>query len=163
MEYSKNPIQLDPPPPAAEPAPAAHRGDAPTPAPAAPAAPAAPKAGPTASPASAASGPAPDLEARIVEALKKVYDPEIPVDVYELGLIYDIAIAGEEGEEERDVHVKMTLTSPACPVAGSLPGEVEDRVAGVAGVRQAEVEIVWDPTWNPSMMSEVAKLELGMF
>lgn len=98
------------------------------------------------------------LEARIVEALKTVYDPEIPVDVYELGLIYDVRI-------EANAHVKlqMTLTSPHCPVAESLPGDVERTVREVEGVEGAEVEVVWDPTWNPAMMSEAAKLELGFF
>ena len=102
---------------------------------------------------------APDeLEAAIVEALSTVYDPEIPVNIYELGLIYDIDVqAGGK------VAVKMTLTSPACPVAGSLPGEVQDKVRSVDGVTAAEVEVVWDPVWNPSMMSEAAKLQLGMF
>lgn len=104
-----------------------------------------------------------DLEARIVAALKTVYDPEIPVDVYELGLIYDIAVGEVDDAGEYPVQVKMTLTSPACPVAGSLPGEVEQKVASVAGVERAEVELVWDPTWNPSMMSEAARLELGFF
>lgn len=104
-----------------------------------------------------------DLEARIVAALKTVYDPEIPVDVYELGLIYDIAVGEADDAGEYPVQVKMTLTSPACPVAGSLPGEVEQKVASVAGVERAEVELVWDPTWNPSMMSEAARLELGFF
>lgn len=98
----------------------------------------------------------PSLEERIVEALKTVYDPEIPVDIYELGLIYDIQI-----DEGNNAHVRMTLTSPACPVAGTLPGEVEMKVAGVAGVETSEVELVWDPAWNPEMMSEAAKLELG--
>ncbi len=99
-----------------------------------------------------------DLEERIVAALKTVYDPEIPVDIYELGLIYDIAHQGGG-----KVEVSMTLTSPACPVAGSLPGEVEQKVQGVDGVEEASVELVWDPPWNPSMMSEAAKLDLGMF
>lgn len=99
-----------------------------------------------------------DLEARIVEALKTVYDPEIPVDVYELGLIYDVRI----GEDAR-VKLQMTLTSPHCPVAESLPGDVERTVRDVEGVEGAEVEVVWDPTWNPAMMSEAAKLELGFF
>ena len=103
------------------------------------------------------SGP-PSLDDRIVTALKTVYDPEIPVDIYELGLIYDIAV-----DEKNHAYVKMTLTSPACPVAGSLPGEVEDKVRGVDGVESAEVDLVWDPAWNPNMMSEAAKLELGMF
>lgn len=104
-----------------------------------------------------------EMEERIVRALKTVYDPEIPVDIYELGLIYDIAFGPADGEGERAAEVKMTLTSPACPVAGSLPGEVEQKVASVEGVERAEVEIVWDPPWNPGMMSEAAKLELGMF
>lgn len=100
----------------------------------------------------------PSLEEQIVEAIKTVYDPEIPVNIYAMGLIYDIDIA-----ENGHVDVKMTLTSPACPVAGTLPGEVELKIQGVPGVESAEVEIVWDPVWNPSMMSEAAKLELGMF
>ena len=100
----------------------------------------------------------PSLEDQIVEAIRTVYDPEIPVNIYEMGLIYDILV-GDAGK----VDIKMTLTSPACPVAGTLPGEVEARVEGVPGVERAEVEIVWDPVWNPSMMSEAAKLELGMF
>lgn len=99
-----------------------------------------------------------DVENGIVEALKTIYDPEIPVNIYELGLIYDIDI-----QEDGVVKVKMTLTAPGCPVAGSLPGEVQDKVAGAPGVTSAEVELVWDPTWNPSMMSEAARLELGMF
>lgn len=99
-----------------------------------------------------------DLEERIVAALKTVYDPEIPVDIYELGLIYDIDHQGGG-----KVEVSMTLTSPACPVAGSLPGEVEQKVQGVDGVEEASVELVWEPPWNPSMMSEAAKLDLGMF
>ena len=104
-----------------------------------------------------ASGP-PSLEDQIVEALKTVYDPEIPVDIYELGLIYDVHVG-----DGNHVEVKMTLTSPACPVAGTLPDEVRAKVEGVAGVESAEVEVVWDPVWNPSMMSEAAQLELGMF
>jgi FeS assembly SUF system protein len=99
-----------------------------------------------------------DLENGIVEAVKTVFDPEIPVNIYELGLIYDIDI-----QEGGAVHVKMTLTSPGCPVAGSLPIEVKEKVEGVPGVASAEVELVWDPTWNPSMMSEAARLTLGMF
>ncbi len=102
------------------------------------------------------SGP-PSLEESIIEAIRTVYDPEIPVNVYDMGLIYDIQIDGEQ------VDVKMTLTSPACPVAGILPGEVQAKVEGVPGVEEADVEIVWDPEWNPSMMSEAARLELGMF
>ena len=98
------------------------------------------------------------LDERIVEALKTVYDPEIPVDIYELGLIYDVAV-----DEAGNAHVKMTLTSPHCPVAGTLPGEVEDKVRSVEGTAQVTVDLVWDPAWNPSMMSEAARLELGMF
>lgn len=98
------------------------------------------------------------LDERVVEALRGVYDPEIPVNIYELGLIYDVDVV-----EDSRVHVKMTLTSPACPVAGSLPIEVQDKIEALPGVESAEVEVVWDPVWNPSMMSEAAKLELGMF
>jgi FeS assembly SUF system protein len=99
-----------------------------------------------------------DVENAIVEALKTIYDPEIPVNIYELGLIYDVDL-----QENGAVHIKMTLTSPACPVAGSLPPEVEIKIAAVPGVTSAEVEVVWDPVWNPSMMSEAARLQLGMF
>jgi FeS assembly SUF system protein len=98
------------------------------------------------------------IEEGIVEALKTVYDPEIPVNIYEMGLIYDLHV-----EPDGRVQIKMTLTSPGCPVAGTLPGEVKDKVENVSGVFSAEVEVVWDPVWNPSMMSEAARLELGMF
>jgi FeS assembly SUF system protein len=98
-----------------------------------------------------------DLQARIVEALKTIYDPEIPVDIYELGLIYDVAV-----DQEGDAVVTMTLTTPHCPVAESMPGEVELRVLSVPGVRDAEVKLVWDPPWDPSKMSDEARLELGM-
>ena len=107
--------------------------------------------------AAATADPA-DVENGIVEALKTVFDPEIPVNIYELGLIYDVDL-----QENGHVHVKMTLTAPGCPVAGSLPGEVQAKVESVAGVSSAEVELVWDPAWNPSMMSEAARLQLGMF
>jgi FeS assembly SUF system protein len=103
------------------------------------------------------SNPA-DIENGIVEALKTVFDPEIPVNIYELGLIYDIDV-----QENGVVQVKMTLTAPGCPVAGSLPGEVQAKVESVPGVTSADVELVWDPAWNPSMMSEAARLQLGMF
>ena len=93
---------------------------------------------------------------RIVEKLKTVFDPEIPVDIYELGLIYKIDI-GPSGR----VVVEMTLTSPGCPVAGSLPGEVEQRVAEADGVTSAEVDLVWDPPWDMEKMSEEARLDLG--
>jgi FeS assembly SUF system protein len=100
-----------------------------------------------------------DLEERVVAALKTCYDPEIPVDIYELGLIYDIEV--EPGDAGGEVKLRMTLTSPACPVAGSLPGEVEQKVQGVDGVEKASVELVWDPPWTPEMMSEGARLDLG--
>jgi FeS assembly SUF system protein len=105
-----------------------------------------------------AGGAEPSLEDGIVEALKTVYDPEIPVNIYEMGLIYDLNV-----EPGGRVQIKMTLTSPGCPVAGTLPGEVRDKVESVPGVAGAEVEVVWDPVWNPSMMSEAARLQLGMF
>ena len=98
-----------------------------------------------------------DLKEAVVEALKSVYDPEIPVDIYELGLIYDIEIS-----EDGDAIVTMTLTTPHCPVAESLPNEVELRVLSVPGIRDAEVKLVWDPPWDPSKMSDEARLELGM-
>lgn len=103
------------------------------------------------------AGPGSDLQAAIVEALKTIYDPEIPVDIYELGLIYDVAVT-----EDGDAVVTMTLTTPHCPVAESMPGEVELRVLSVPGVRDAEVKLVWDPPWDPSKMSDEARLELGM-
>jgi FeS assembly SUF system protein len=94
---------------------------------------------------------------RIIEVLRTVYDPEIPVNIYELGLIYKIDV-----EDDDQVLVEMTLTSPHCPVAETLPGEVEQKVAAVEGVAGCEVKVVWDPPWNPSMMTEEAQLELGM-
>jgi FeS assembly SUF system protein len=104
-----------------------------------------------------AHGPGGDVQAAIVEALKTIYDPEIPVDIYELGLIYDVAV-----DDDGDAVVTMTLTTPHCPVAESMPGEVELRVLSVTGVRDAEVKLVWDPPWDPSKMSDEARLELGM-
>jgi FeS assembly SUF system protein len=104
-----------------------------------------------------AGGPGSDLQAAVVDALKSIYDPEIPVDIYELGLIYDVAIS-----EDGDAVVTMTLTTPHCPVAESLPNEVELRVLSVPGIRDAEVKLVWDPPWDPSKMSDEARLELGM-
>ena len=97
------------------------------------------------------------LQESVIDALKTIFDPEIPVDIYELGLIYDVA-ASEDG----DVVVTMTLTTPNCPVAESMPGEVEMRVLSVPGVRDAEVKLVWEPAWDPSKMSDEARLELGM-
>ena len=96
------------------------------------------------------------IEAEVIEALQSVYDPEIPVNIYDLGLIYDVDV-----DEAGAVAIEMTLTSPACPVAGTLPGEVEARVRDVPGVTDVEVELVWEPSWSPERMSEVAKLELG--
>ena len=97
------------------------------------------------------------IENDVIEALRTVYDPEIPVDIYELGLIYEIDV-----DDAGAVEVQMTLTSPACPVAGTLPPQVENKVRSVSGVTDAKVELVWEPTWTPERMSEVAKLELGM-
>ena len=96
------------------------------------------------------------LEDRIIERMKTIYDPEIPVDIYELGLIYDIKIS-----DEANVFVDMTLTSPNCPVAESLPQEVEDKIMMVEGVTSSKVSIVFDPPWEKDMMSEEAQLELG--
>ena len=97
------------------------------------------------------------IEAQIIEALQGCYDPEIPVNIYELGLIYGVAV-----NEMGAVEVKMTLTSPHCPAAQSLPPEVEHKVTSVKGVTSAKVQVVWEPPWNTSMMSESARLELGM-
>ncbi len=109
------------------------------------------------SPTAADSGGDPKrIEAEVVSVLKTVYDPEIPVDIYELGLIYEVVVDATGG-----VDVKMTLTSPACPVAGSLPGEVQAKVASVPGVTEARVDLVWDPPWDQEMMTEAAKLQLG--
>ncbi len=97
------------------------------------------------------------LQAAIVDALKEIYDPEIPVNIYDLGLIY-----GVEVTDDGHAAVTMTLTTPHCPVAESMPAEVELRVGSVPGVGHAEVNLVWDPAWDPSKMSDEAKLELGM-
>ncbi|MGX7896208.1 SUF system Fe-S cluster assembly protein [Tsuneonella sp. HG222] len=101
--------------------------------------------------------PGGDLYEAVVEALKEIYDPEIPVNIYDLGLIYGVEVDAEGG-----AHVTMTLTTPHCPVAESMPGEVELRVASVPGVRDAEVNLVWDPPWGPDKMTDEARLELGM-
>jgi FeS assembly SUF system protein len=96
------------------------------------------------------------LEEKVIQTLKSCYDPEIPVDIFELGLIYEIEI-----DDDANVNIKMTLTSPACPVAGTLPPEVEAKVKAMPEVNDAKVEIVWSPPWDKDMMSEVAKVELG--
>jgi FeS assembly SUF system protein len=108
-------------------------------------------------PAGTPGGGPGDLRSRIIEVLRTVYDPEIPVDIYELGLVYDIDI-----DDSGSVSIRMTLTSPMCPVAGSLPPEVEAKVGNVPGVAKATVELVWDPPWDPSKMTEAARLKLGM-
>lgn len=97
------------------------------------------------------------LKQQIIEAMQTVYDPEIPVDIYELGLIYDLKV-----DPEGKVNIKMTLTSPACPVAGTLPIEVENKVAAVPGVTDVNLELVWDPPYGLEMMSEAARLQLGL-
>ncbi len=97
------------------------------------------------------------IEKGVVEVLRTVFDPEIPVNIYELGLVYGIEV-----RPSGEVLITMTLTSPGCPVAGALAAEVEDKVGSVPGVTAARVELVWDPPWHPSMMSEAARLELGM-
>lgn len=98
-----------------------------------------------------------EVKERIIEVLRTIYDPEIPVDIYELGLFYDIDV-----DEAGVAALKMTLTSPACPVAGSLPPEVEQKVSDVEGVSKAGVELVWDPPWSPDLMTEAAKLQLNL-
>lgn len=101
-----------------------------------------------------------DVEAtreRVIEALRKVFDPEIPVNLYDMGMIYEVVV-----DEAAHAYVKMTLTSPTCPVAESLPGEVRHKVAGVEGVESVEVDLVWEPPWTPDMLSEAAKLQLGL-
>ncbi len=98
------------------------------------------------------------LRPRIIDAICSVYDPEIPVNIFELGLVYDIDI-----DADRRVHIRMTLTAPACPSAQSLPLEVERKVREVEGVADASVEVVWEPAWTTDRMSDVAKLQLGMF
>ena len=97
-----------------------------------------------------------DLEAKIIEQIKTIFDPEIPVNIYEIGLIYEIKI-----DKDKKVDILMTLTSPNCPVADSLPLEVKEKVKMVEGVKDAEVELTFDPPWDQDMLSEEAKLELG--
>lgn len=98
-----------------------------------------------------------ELKGRIVAALQEIYDPEIPVNIYELGLIYDVDVAADYS-----VNIRMTLTTPHCPVAETMPGEVEMRVASVDGVKSVEVKLVWEPAWDMSLMSDEARLELGL-
>ncbi len=98
-----------------------------------------------------------DLKEKIITEIKKIYDPEIPVNIYELGLIYEIKV-----EKDNNVKVKMTLTTPNCPVAESLPKEVKDSIIQVKEVNDVDLELVWDPPWDKSMMSEAAKLELNL-
>ena len=97
-----------------------------------------------------------DLESRVVEALRTIYDPEIPVDVYELGLVYDLKV-----DTSGLVSVQMTLTTPNCPEGASIPSRIESKLRTVRGVRDVKLEIVWDPPWTPNRMSEAAKLQLG--
>ena len=99
-----------------------------------------------------------ELQPKVVEAIKTVFDPEIPVDIYELGLIYDIW-----ADAESNVAVKMTLTSPACPSAQQIPNEVRWKVKAIEGVKDCSVDIVWEPTWDKDRMSEAAKMQLGMW
>jgi FeS assembly SUF system protein len=98
------------------------------------------------------------LKERVIEVLKDVYDPEIPVNIYELGLVYDVEV-----DDDAKVGIRMTLTSPMCPVAGSLPIEIETRLMLLPGVSTATVYLVWEPPWTPEKMSEAARLELGFF
>ena len=105
-----------------------------------------------------AGGPGSDLQASVVDALKSIYDPEIPVDIYELGLIYKVDVS-----DEKDVAIDMTLTAPGCPVAGDMPGWVQEAVEVIPEVNSCTVNLVFDPPWDQSMMSDEAKLQLNMF
>ncbi len=98
------------------------------------------------------------LRPRIIDALRKVFDPELPVNIYELGLVYDVIV-----DRSATVGIRMTLTAPACPAAQSLPGEVKRQIAQVPGVADVKVDIVWDPPWDRDRMSDAAKLQLGLF
>jgi len=107
---------------------------------------------------SQASTPNASLEEKVIAAIQGIYDPEIPVNIYDLGLIYSIDI-----NEQSEVDVTMTLTAPACPVAGSLPGQVENTIKAIEGVADAKVELVWDPPWHKELMTDEARLTLGLF
>jgi len=98
-----------------------------------------------------------NLEEKVIDVLREIYDPEIPVNIYELGLVYSIDAKPEQ------VVIRMTLTSPGCPVAGSLPLEIQSRVGEIEGVKSVRVQLVWDPPWDPEMISEAGKLQLGIF
>jgi len=98
-----------------------------------------------------------ELKDGVIGVLRTVYDPEIPIDIYELGLIYEVDV-----DDDSAVYIKMTLTSPMCPVAETLPPEVEAKARAVDGVADVKLDLVWDPPWSPSMMSDAARLELGM-
>jgi len=99
-----------------------------------------------------------ELKDDVIEMLKTIYDPEIPLNIYELGLIYDISVS-----DSGNVNINMTLTAPGCPVAQSFPGDIEEKVSTVNGVNKVHVELVWDPPWTKDMMTEAAQLQLGMF
>jgi len=98
-----------------------------------------------------------ELKEKVIDEIKRIYDPEIPVNIYELGLIYDVSV------KDKNISIKMTLTTPNCPVAESLPKEVKDSIMEIDGVEKVDLELVWDPPWDKSMMSEAAKLELNLW
>ena len=97
-----------------------------------------------------------ELKEKVIDEIKRIYDPEIPVNIYELGLIYDVSV------KDKNISIKMTLTTPNCPVAESLPKEAKDSIMEIDGVEKVDLELVWDPPWDKSMMSEAAKLELNL-
>ncbi len=114
------------------------------------------QAAPSPAPATLSEQEIQALQERIVEVVRSCYDPEIPVNIYDLGLIYDYEVS-----PNGKVHVKMTLTAPGCPAAGTLPGEVEDKISVLPNVKEVHVDVVWDPPWTKDRMSEAAKLQLG--
>ncbi len=103
------------------------------------------------------AGGTPSVREKVLDVIRTIFDPEIPVNIYELGLIYEVTI-----KEEGTAYIRMTLTTPMCPVAEELPAEVEFKVRAVEGVSSVQLDLVWDPPWSPDMMTEAAKLELGM-